>query len=158
MNMNARHLATLALALALTVPITANAKNYSDYIGTWVGVWTENRGQTEIRIDRIDQKGYVHGAMCQFYRGSAKMLYDFGPDAHIEPRHRGRTISFRIELPNGLKSRWRLRWVPRRDGLQLAYRSRTAPSADFLMTRYPSKCIDRWRSLGAGETPKTPGS
>ena len=31
------------------------------WLGTWVGVWTEGRGATELRIDHIDKRGVVHG-------------------------------------------------------------------------------------------------
>ena len=64
--MKRRYQATLALVLALSVPTAAFAADYSDWLGTWVGVWTEGRGRTELRIDRIDERRNIHGAICQF--------------------------------------------------------------------------------------------
>jgi len=51
-------------------PPTADSVSTRDrkrarWLGTWVGVWTEGRGATELRIDHIDKRGVVHGSHCE---------------------------------------------------------------------------------------------
>ena len=134
-------------AAADSVP--ARDRKRARWLATWVGVWTEGRGATELRIDQIDKRGVVHGSICQYWRGKARQIFDIGPNADFPAKHRGRTMRFRITRPDGTHSRWRWRLTER--GLHMSYRSRNHLPADFVLTRYRSRCLDRWRPVPSDE-------
>ena len=48
-----------------------------------------------------------------------------------------------IPTTRGTRSRWR--WRLRDGGLHMNYRARNRLPADFVLTRYRSRCLDRWR-------------
>ena len=137
-----------------TIPPAPAADSFSSrdrkrarWLGTWVGVWTEGRGATELRIDQIDKRGVVRGSICQYWRGKARQIFDIGPNADFPAKHGGNTMRFRIRRPDGTHSRWRWRLTKDGDGLRMSYRSRNYLPADFVLTRYRSRCLDRWRPV-----------
>ena len=131
---------------------TRHARKRARWLGTWIGVWTEGRGATEFRIDRIDKRGVVRGSICQYWRGKARQVFDIGPNADFPAKYGGNRIRFRITRPDGTHSRWRWRLTDR--GLHMSYRSRNHLPADFVLTRFRSRCLDRWRPLGEAPNPK----
>ena len=145
--MTNRRLALLVFALALTVPAATIQAAEPDpkWIGTWVAVWTENQGATELRIDRIESDGTVHGAVCQYGTGRAREIFDIGPTARIQATQRGKTMRFRAPLPGGKQGRpWK--WRLGSDNLRL---NRRTPSGNIslLFTKWTSKCLDWWQPL-----------
>ena len=123
--------------------VSSRDRKRAQWLGTWVGVWTEGRGATELRIDQIDKRGVVRGSICQYWRGKARQIFDIGPNADFPAKHRGNTMRFRIQRPDGTQSRWR--WRLTDNGLHMSYRARNSLPADFVLTRYRSRCLDRWR-------------
>lgn len=135
-----------------TIPRPPTAESVSSrdrkralWLGTWVGVWTEGRGATELRIDHIDKRGVVHGSHCQYWRGRARQIFDIGPNGDFPAKHRGKTMRFRIRLFDGTQSHWWWRLTDDGDGMRMSFRARGRGAADFVLTRYRSRCLDRWR-------------
>ena len=87
--------------------------------------------------------GELSEDICQYWRGKARQIFDIGPNADFPAKHRGNTMRFRIQRPDGTQSRWR--WRLTDDGLHMSYRARNSQPANFVLTRYRSRCLDRWR-------------
>lgn len=131
------------------VPSSRAERKRARWLGTWVGLWSERRGATELRIDQIDKHGVVHGTLCQYWRGKARQIYDIGPNADVPAKQRRNTMRFRIPLRDGTQTRWR--WRLTDAGLHMSYRARNRLPANLLLTRYRSRCLDRWRPVPTDE-------
>ena len=124
--------------------VPARDRKRARWLATWVGVWTEGRGATELRIDQIDKRGVVHGSICQYWRGKARQIFDIGPNTAIPATHRGNKIRFRIIRSGKKGNRWT--WTLREDQLHMHVRDRfSGRPIRLLLTKYRSKCLDRWR-------------
>ena len=117
----------------------------SDWLGTWVARWRQNQGQTEIRIDRIDDERQIHGAVCLFGTGRAKEIYDIGPDTDLQAVHRRNKFRFRVSQPDGTHGPW-WNWRMTRKGLKVKIRG-WASHNHLVFTQYTSRCLDHWRPL-----------
>lgn len=128
-------------------PVAA-AKDHSVWLGTWVARWAQNQGQTEIRIDRIDNDRQIHGAVCLFGTGRAKEIYDIGPDTDLQAVHRRNKFRFRVPQPDGTYGPW-WHWRMSRDGLRVKIRGWGSHNR-LIFTQYTSRCLDHWHPLNYG--------
>ena len=125
----------------------APADDENPWIGTWIGVWPRQSGRSEFRVDRIDDDGAVHGALCHANLGRPWAVWDIGPNDEIQAKRRGRGIRWQQTMSDGApgEATWRLR----RDhsGVDLTVRAKRKGkrrTGKLLFTRYISRCLDRW--------------
>ena len=126
-------------------------EDHSDWLGTWVARWAQNAGQTEIRIDRIDDKRRIHGAVCLFGTNRAKEIYDIGPETDLQALHRRNKFRFRVPQPDGTYGPW-WNWRMTRNGLRVRIRGWGSHN-HLVFTQYTSRCLDHWRPLNPEAPP-----